>query len=136
MPFDSLMVAGRVALLLVALQCAGGLLGWAGGVALGTITPIPLLSDGVLLVTGAVATGFFATGSAARIGTVKPSLRLALSTVSILVALGCFRLGPSPDTDGVRGDVLAHLARRLTLWGTIDYLLVLALRLPRMRERR
>ena len=135
MSFDSLIVAGRVALLLVALQCAGSLLGWAGGVAVGAILPIPLLSDGVSLVLGAVAAGFFATGGAARIRSVTPALRVALSTASILVALGCFRLGTGPNIDGLPGDVLAHLAQRFALWGIVAYFLVLSLRLQKLPKK-
>ncbi len=130
MPFRSLIVAGRVAILLVALQCTGIFLGWAGALALSAVLPIPSLSDRVFQILGAVAAGFLATGSVARVGAVRPAMRLALSAVSVLIAVACFQLGPSPDADGLRGDFLGAIARRVAWWGCAAYLLVLALRLP------
>ena len=135
MPFESLIVAGRVAMLLVALQCTGILLGWAVGIALGSVLPIPSVSDRVFQVLGAVAGGFFATGSGARIGAVRPALRLALSAVSILIAVACFLLGPRPGVDGVRGDFLGHIGQRMIWWGLAAYVLVLALRLPALPKK-
>ncbi len=122
-------------MLLVALQCTGVFLGWAGGVALGAVLSIPFLSDRVFQILGAVAAGFFATGTVARIAAVRPAIRLALSAVSILIAVACFQLGPSPDADGLRGDFLGQIARRVVWWGFAAYLVVLALRLPTLPKK-
>ena len=129
MPLKSIIAAGRVTLLLAALQCTGSFLGWAIWVLLGTVLPIPWWLDPAGFILGAVAAGFFASGGAARVGPMKAASRLGLSASSVLIALACFRLGPRPNVEGLPGDLVIHLVQRFVLWMIGTYLLVLSFRL-------